>query len=113
MSPVMIDTQQSISVRNYRRGEPVANEHQNRMSRKFVSPLEHVLLERQRIAEVVRVRLAVSPYNPRQALNGAMMQSLRTTTGLTQAGLADRLEVSWRAVAEWDAGPTSGSISAE
>jgi len=32
------------------------------------------------------------------------MLTLRTTIGLTQAGLADRLGVSRRAVAEWEAG---------
>jgi DNA-binding XRE family transcriptional regulator len=32
------------------------------------------------------------------------MQKLRNTIGLTQAGLADRLGVSWRTVAGWEAG---------
>ena len=32
------------------------------------------------------------------------MLTLRTTIGLTQAGLAERLGVSRRAVAEWEAG---------
>jgi transcriptional regulator with XRE-family HTH domain len=35
---------------------------------------------------------------------GQMMLTLRTTIGLTQAGLAERLGVSRRAVAEWEAG---------
>jgi len=35
---------------------------------------------------------------------GQLMLTLRTTIGLTQAGLADRLGVSRRAVAEWEAG---------
>src|SRR2546423_5931931 len=32
------------------------------------------------------------------------MLTLRTTLGLTQAGLADVLGISWRAVAAWEAG---------
>src|SRR5690242_20333525 len=32
------------------------------------------------------------------------MLTLRTAIGLTQAGLAERLGVSWRAVAAWEAG---------
>jgi len=35
---------------------------------------------------------------------GQLMLMLRTTIGLTQAGLAERLGVSRRAVAEWEAG---------
>src|SRR6266581_8512157 len=35
---------------------------------------------------------------------GQMILTLRTTIGLTQAGLADQLSVSRRAVAEWEAG---------
>jgi transcriptional regulator with XRE-family HTH domain len=35
---------------------------------------------------------------------GQMMLTLRTNIGLTQAGLAERLGVSRRAVAEWEAG---------
>ena len=35
---------------------------------------------------------------------GATMQKLRNAIGLTQAGLADRLGVSWRTVAGWEAG---------
>src|SRR5215467_15608949 len=35
---------------------------------------------------------------------GQLMLTLRTTIGLTQAGLADRLGISRRAVAEWEAG---------
>ena len=35
---------------------------------------------------------------------GEAMQKLRNAMGLTQAGLADRLGVSWRTVAGWEAG---------
>src|SRR6266705_835736 len=35
---------------------------------------------------------------------GQMMLTLRTTIGLTQAGLSERLGVSRRAVAQWEAG---------
>src|SRR5258706_3724071 len=35
---------------------------------------------------------------------GQLMLDLRTTIGLTQAGLAERLGVSRRAVLEWEAG---------
>jgi transcriptional regulator with XRE-family HTH domain len=35
---------------------------------------------------------------------GTAMQKLRNVIGLTQAGLADRLGVSWRTVAGWEAG---------
>jgi transcriptional regulator with XRE-family HTH domain len=35
---------------------------------------------------------------------GKAMQKLRNTIGLTQAGLADRLGVSWRTIAGWEAG---------
>src|SRR5947209_5780543 len=45
-------------------------------------------------------------YRERDYAFGQMMLTLRTTIGLTQAGLADRLGVSRRAVAEWEAGST-------
>jgi len=43
-------------------------------------------------------------YSERDYAFGQMMLTLRTHIGLTQAGLADRLGVSRRAVAEWEAG---------
>src|SRR2546426_1323846 len=43
-------------------------------------------------------------YSERDYAFGQLMLTLRTTIGLTQAGLADRLGVSRRAVAEWEAG---------
>ena len=43
-------------------------------------------------------------YKERDYAFAQMMLTLRTTIGLTQAGLADRLGVSRRAVAEWEAG---------
>src|SRR5215472_14624012 len=43
-------------------------------------------------------------YGERDYDFGEMILNLRTTFGLTQAGLADRLGVSRRAVAEWEAG---------
>ncbi len=43
-------------------------------------------------------------YRERDYAFAQMMLTLRTTIGLTQAGLADRLGVSRRAVAEWEAG---------
>jgi WD40 repeat protein/transcriptional regulator with XRE-family HTH domain len=45
-----------------------------------------------------------SSYGERDYAFGQMMQRLRTNIGLTQAGLADQLGVSRRAVAEWEAG---------
>src|SRR5438034_11804794 len=42
-------------------------------------------------------------YRERDYAFGQLMLTLRTTIGLTQAGLADRLGVSRRAVAEWEA----------
>src|SRR5438876_7770958 len=45
-------------------------------------------------------------YSERDYAFGQLMLTLRTTIGLTQAGLADRLGVSRRAVAEWEAGST-------
>ncbi|HCJ33072.1 MAG TPA: XRE family transcriptional regulator, partial [Ktedonobacter sp.] len=45
-----------------------------------------------------------SSYGERDYAFGQMMLTLRTTIGLTQAGLAERLGVSRRAVAEWEAG---------
>ncbi len=43
-------------------------------------------------------------YGERDYAFGQAMLSLRTTIGLTQAGLADLLGVSRRAVGEWEAG---------
>ncbi len=43
-------------------------------------------------------------YGQRDYAFGQMMLTLRTTIGLTQAGLAERLGVSRRAVAEWEGG---------
>ncbi len=43
-------------------------------------------------------------YGERDYAFGQRMLTLRTTIGLTQAGLADRLRVSRRAVGEWEAG---------
>ncbi len=45
-----------------------------------------------------------SPYGERDYAFGQVMLTLRTNIGLTQAGLAERLGVSRRAVAEWEAG---------
>ncbi len=45
-----------------------------------------------------------SSYGERDYTFGQMMLTLRTNIGLTQAGLAERLGVSRRAVAEWEAG---------
>src|SRR6266487_4125048 len=45
-------------------------------------------------------------YRERDYAFGQLMLTLRTSIGLTQAGLADRLGVSRRAVAEWEAGST-------
>jgi len=45
-----------------------------------------------------------SSYGERDDAFGRGMLTLRTTIGLTQAGLAERLGVSRRAVAEWEAG---------
>ncbi len=44
-----------------------------------------------------------STYGERDYAFGQAMLTLRTSTGLTQAGLADLLHVSRRAVAEWEA----------
>jgi transcriptional regulator with XRE-family HTH domain len=43
-------------------------------------------------------------YGERDYAFGQLMLTLRTTIGLTQAGLDDRLGISRRAVAEWEAG---------
>ena len=43
-------------------------------------------------------------YSERDYAFGQLMLTLRTSIGLTQAGLADRLGVSRRAVAEWEGG---------
>ncbi len=45
-----------------------------------------------------------SSYGERDYAFGQMILTLRTNIGLTQAGLADRLGVSRRAIAEWEAG---------
>jgi len=45
-----------------------------------------------------------SLYGERDYAFGQVMLTLRTTIGLTQAGLGERLRVSRRAVAEWEAG---------
>ena len=45
-----------------------------------------------------------STYGERDYTFGRAMLTLRTTIGLTQAGLAAQLHVSRRAVAEWEAG---------
>jgi len=44
------------------------------------------------------------PYSERDYAFGQLVLTLRTTIGLTQAGLGERLGVSRRAVAEWEAG---------
>src|SRR2546430_592200 len=46
----------------------------------------------------------VKRYSYRDYAFAQLMLTLRTTIGLTQAGLADRLGVSRRAVAQWEAG---------
>jgi transcriptional regulator with XRE-family HTH domain len=43
-------------------------------------------------------------YSERDYAFGQLMLTLRTTIGLTQAGLGERLGVSRRAVAEWEGG---------
>ena len=43
-------------------------------------------------------------YGERDYAFGQMVLTLRSSIGLTQAGLADQLGVSRRAVAEWEAG---------
>src|SRR3989442_2248883 len=43
-------------------------------------------------------------YSERDYAFGQMMLTLRTTIGLTQAGLGDLLGVSRRAVAQWEGG---------
>ena len=45
-----------------------------------------------------------SSYGERDYVFGHMILTLRTNIGLTQAGLAELLHVSRRAVAEWEAG---------
>src|SRR5215467_15656755 len=44
------------------------------------------------------------PYEERDYAFGLLIQTLRTTIGLTQAGLGERLGVSRRSVAEWEGG---------
>jgi transcriptional regulator with XRE-family HTH domain len=43
-------------------------------------------------------------YGARDDIFGQMMLTLRTNIGLTQAGLAERVGISRRAVAEWEGG---------
>jgi transcriptional regulator with XRE-family HTH domain len=45
-----------------------------------------------------------SLYGERDYAFGQLMLTLRTHLGLTQAGLADALGISRRAVAQWEAG---------
>jgi DNA-binding transcriptional regulator YiaG len=45
-----------------------------------------------------------SLYGERNYAFGQLILTLRTNIGLTQAGLAERLGVSRRAMAEWEAG---------
>jgi len=47
-----------------------------------------------------------SSYGKHDYAFGQMMLTLRTNIGLTQAGLAELLGVSRRAVSEWEAGST-------
>src|SRR6266516_2170262 len=54
--------------------------------------------------EMRRLLVKRYPYSERDYTFGQMMLTLRTTIGLTQAGLGERLGVSRRAVAEWEAG---------
>src|SRR5437899_194755 len=49
-------------------------------------------------------RMKRSSYGERDYAFGQSMLTLRTTLGLTQAELADRLDVSRRAVGEWEVG---------
>ncbi len=51
-----------------------------------------------------RLPVKRSTYDERDYVFGQVMLTLRTNIGLTQAGLAERLGVSRRAVAEWEAG---------
>ena len=54
-----------------------------------------------------------STYGERDYAFGQAMLTLRTSIGLTQAGLADLLHVSRRAMGEWEAGsnyPTAGHL---
>src|SRR5215467_15489802 len=44
------------------------------------------------------------PYEERDYAFGQLVLTLRTTIGLTQAGLGERLGVSRRSVAEWEGG---------
>jgi transcriptional regulator with XRE-family HTH domain len=48
--------------------------------------------------------LMKTPYHERDYTFGQRILTLRTAIGLTQAGLANRLRVSRRAVGEWEAG---------
>ncbi len=45
-----------------------------------------------------------STYEERDYAFGQVMQTLRTTIGLTQTGLADLLGISRRSVADWEGG---------
>src|SRR5437870_10630565 len=60
-------------------------------------------------------RMKRSSYGERDYAFGQSMLTLRTTLGLTQAELADRLGVSRRAVGEWEVGssyPTAEHLKA-
>jgi hypothetical protein len=50
--------------------------------------------------EIRRARVKRYPYRERDYPFGLLIQTLRTTIGLSQAGLADHLGVSRRALAE-------------
>ena len=52
-----------------------------------------------------------STYGERDYAFGQAMLTLRTSIGLTQAGLADLLHVSRRAVAEWEGGSSYPTAS--
>src|SRR6266566_1918044 len=54
--------------------------------------------------EMRRLLVKHYPYSEQDDPFGQLMLTLRTTIGLTQAGLGERLGVSRRAVAEWEAG---------
>src|SRR6266852_3632632 len=62
-----------------------------------------------------RSPVKTSSYRERDYTFGQMMLTLRTSIGLTQAGLGERLRVSRRAVVEWEGGlsyPTAGHLQA-
>ena len=57
-----------------------------------------------------RVHLNRSAYGERDYAFGQAILMLRTSIGLTQAGLADLLHVSRRAVGEWEAGSSYPNV---